>query len=315
VKDRDVTWDYSENERSSLYPVPRGLFRTEPLSDTELKESETDVGTHAHQGDRVKYDDSQPVTVESSDEPQGGMLQPGDREDLELKSERKDDLDLNKAMPPLENQISVDMPKKGLTPCHDAVSSSIEGKYRPKHTKEGKAAKPVPDMEIEVKRTVEAMWLRHKNAVSRRFVMNYVSLETKKKFLGMRFHLDRQRGMVHFEQYALIMKMLMHFNLQDCDTSVLSPFLNPMPTKADIPEKKKELTNMQEFTDSHVRKNHSSCELELMALDKGATMGMFLRWLTETLGGVIVTPVPIFVDNQGAISLANPVGLKWEIQK
>ena len=46
-----------------------------------------------------------------------------------------------------------------------------------------------------------------------------------------------------------------------------------------------------------------------MALDKGATMGMFLRWLTEAMGGKVITPVPIFVDNQGAISLANnPVG-------
>ena len=55
--------------------------------------------------------------------------------------------------------------------------------------------------------------------------------------------------------------------------------------------------------------SHSSCESELMALDKGATMGMFLRWLTEALGGTVITPVPIFVDNQGAISLANnPVG-------
>ena len=46
-----------------------------------------------------------------------------------------------------------------------------------------------------------------------------------------------------------------------------------------------------------------------MALDKGATMGLFLRLLTEAMGGAIRTPVPIFVDNQGAISIANnPVG-------
>ncbi len=83
----------------------------------------------------------------------------------------------------------------------------------------------------------------------------YVSLETKKKFLGMRFHLDCQKGMVHIEQSALIMKMLMHFNMQDCDTSVLSPFLNPMPTKADIPEGKEEQKNMQKFTDTSYVEN------------------------------------------------------------
>ena len=256
----------------------------------------------------------------------------------------------------------------------------------------------------------ESMWRRYKQAVSRRFAMKYVSLAEKKKFLGMRFHLDRQQGMVHIEQSALIMKMLMHFNMQDCDASVLSPFLNPMPTKADIPEKKEDQEMMQKsfdmyaaigylnyiqmgtrmdiscplkilsqfaakfgkahvalakhmmrwlkrtinhqitlfgvkdpqiqlFTDTSHASNpdtrksitavigklggntifwkclyqtivsHSSCESELMALDKGATMGMFLRWMTEALGGVVITPVPIFVDNQGAIALANnPVG-------
>ncbi len=41
-----------------------------------------------------------------------------------------------------------------------------------------------------------------------------------------------------------------------------------------------------------------------MALDKGATMGMFLR-LTEALGGTVITPVPIFVDNQGVTALSN----------
>ena len=31
--------------------------------------------------------------------------------------------------------------------------------------------------------------------------------------------------------------------------------------------------------------------------------------LTEAMGGTVITPVPIFVDNQGTISLANnPVG-------
>ena len=39
MKDRDVTWDFSDAEKSSLYPVPRGLFRTEPLSDKDWRES------------------------------------------------------------------------------------------------------------------------------------------------------------------------------------------------------------------------------------------------------------------------------------
>ena len=256
----------------------------------------------------------------------------------------------------------------------------------------------------------ERMWHKYREAVSRRFLMKYQSLEEKKKFLGMRFHLDRKRGVCHIEQSALIMKMLMHFDMQNCNTALQSPFISPMPTKADIPESKEEQEAMQKsfdmygaigylnyiqmgtrmdiscplkvlsqfaakfgkrhvalakhmmrwlkktinhtitlfgvnnpqiqlFTDTSHASNpdtrksitavigklggntifwkclyqsivsHSSCESELMALDKGATMGMFLRWLTEALGGKVITPVPIFVDNQGAIHLANnPVG-------
>ncbi len=44
VEDRDVTWDFAENEKSSLYPVLCSLFRTEPLSEWELKESGIEVG-------------------------------------------------------------------------------------------------------------------------------------------------------------------------------------------------------------------------------------------------------------------------------
>ena len=45
-----------------------------------------------------------------------------------------------------------------------------------------------------------------------------------------------------------------------------------------------------------------------MALDKGATIGMYVRWLTELIGEQVVTPIQIFVDNQSAIKLAsNPV--------
>ena len=34
-KERDVTWDFAENEKSSLYPVPKNLFKTEPLNDAD----------------------------------------------------------------------------------------------------------------------------------------------------------------------------------------------------------------------------------------------------------------------------------------
>ena len=54
--------------------------------------------------------------------------------------------------------------------------------------------------------------------------------------------------------------------------------------------------------------SHSSTESELMALDKGATIGMHIRWLVELIGEKLITPVDIFVDNQSAITLAsNPV--------
>jgi hypothetical protein len=54
--------------------------------------------------------------------------------------------------------------------------------------------------------------------------------------------------------------------------------------------------------------SHSSCESELMALDKGATMGMFVRWLTELMTGPLQGPVEVFVDNQSTIDITtNPV--------
>ncbi len=51
-------WDFAENEKRSLYPIRHSLFRTEPLSDKELKESGIEVGALAHQGGRAKKDDS-----------------------------------------------------------------------------------------------------------------------------------------------------------------------------------------------------------------------------------------------------------------
>ena len=54
--------------------------------------------------------------------------------------------------------------------------------------------------------------------------------------------------------------------------------------------------------------SHSSTESELMALDKGATIGVYVRWLVEIIGQDVITPTQIFVDNQSAITLAsNPV--------
>jgi hypothetical protein len=54
--------------------------------------------------------------------------------------------------------------------------------------------------------------------------------------------------------------------------------------------------------------SHSSTESELMALDKGATIGQMITHTVEGMGGNIQLPVQIFVDNQAAIDLSsNPV--------
>ena len=58
-------------------------------------------------------------------------------------------------MLPLESSMPVDLPAKAVTPYYGAVSPSVERKHGPRHTKEGKAVKPVPDVEFEVKQTVE----------------------------------------------------------------------------------------------------------------------------------------------------------------
>jgi hypothetical protein len=53
---------------------------------------------------------------------------------------------------------------------------------------------------------------------------------------------------------------------------------------------------------------HSSCESELMALDKGATIAMLIKWLCEVVGFPTTGPIQIFVDNQSAIDIStNPV--------
>ena len=54
--------------------------------------------------------------------------------------------------------------------------------------------------------------------------------------------------------------------------------------------------------------SHSSTESELMALDRGTTVGQYLKWLIAGIGVHVHTPVPIFVGNTSAIHLGtNPV--------
>ena len=168
------------------------------------------------------------------------------------------------------------------------------------------------------------MWQRYKDAVSSRFHMKYVSLEEKKKFLGMRFHLDRNRGVCHIEQSALIMKMLMHFNMQTCDTSVLSPFLNPMPTQADIPKEKEDQENMQKSFDMYGAIGYLnyiqmgtrmdiSCSLKILS-QFAAKFGKphvqlakhIMRWLRKTINhqitlfGIENPQIQLFTDTSHA---------------
>ena len=54
--------------------------------------------------------------------------------------------------------------------------------------------------------------------------------------------------------------------------------------------------------------SHSSTESELMALDKGATLGQYIKHLLGEMGFSIIGPISIFVDNQAAIDLSsNPI--------
>ena len=54
--------------------------------------------------------------------------------------------------------------------------------------------------------------------------------------------------------------------------------------------------------------SHSSTESELMALDKGATLGQFILWIYERVRGMAHGPICVFVDNQGTIDLTqNPI--------
>ena len=54
--------------------------------------------------------------------------------------------------------------------------------------------------------------------------------------------------------------------------------------------------------------SHSSTESELIALDKGATIGIYVRWLVECMTGTKYGTMKVFVDNQSTIALSsNPV--------
>ena len=54
--------------------------------------------------------------------------------------------------------------------------------------------------------------------------------------------------------------------------------------------------------------SHSSCESELMALDKGVTVGVFVRWLVGVISHHVTGTTSIFVDNRSTIDISsNPV--------
>ena len=54
--------------------------------------------------------------------------------------------------------------------------------------------------------------------------------------------------------------------------------------------------------------SHSSTESELMALDTGATLGQYAKWICIAQGVRPVLPIPIYVDNSSAIDIStNPI--------
>ena len=54
--------------------------------------------------------------------------------------------------------------------------------------------------------------------------------------------------------------------------------------------------------------SHSSCESELMSLDKGATVGQYLSWIAGIMGVGQKGPIDIFVDNRSTIDITtNPI--------
>ena len=54
--------------------------------------------------------------------------------------------------------------------------------------------------------------------------------------------------------------------------------------------------------------SHSSTESELMALDSGATLGQYTKWVCLSLGISPILPIPLYVDNSSTIHIAtNPI--------
>jgi hypothetical protein len=103
---------------------------------------------------------------------------------------------------------------------------------------------------------------------------------------------QRKRGMVHMEQSALIMTMLMHFNMQECDV-VQSPFLNPMPTKTDVPEGIEEQEAMQKSYDIYGAIGYLNCIQMGTRMDISCTLDAsqfaaklvkhMMRWMKSTI--------------------------------
>ena len=54
--------------------------------------------------------------------------------------------------------------------------------------------------------------------------------------------------------------------------------------------------------------SHSSTESEIMAADYAARRSQFLKWLIEGMGGKVITPIPIYIDNAATINISkNPI--------
>ena len=54
--------------------------------------------------------------------------------------------------------------------------------------------------------------------------------------------------------------------------------------------------------------SHSSTESELMSLDLGATLTVYINWICIACGLTPIMPIPCYVDNQATIDIAsNPV--------
>jgi hypothetical protein len=54
--------------------------------------------------------------------------------------------------------------------------------------------------------------------------------------------------------------------------------------------------------------SHSSTESELMALDTGATLSQYTKWVCMAMGIAPILPIPIYIDNSSAIDISsNPI--------